>query len=241
MLHAGLIGFLAASSLVLGAWLGTVLHLHKRTLGLVMAFGAGALISAVSFELVEEAIARGGTNVLTAGLAGGALTYFFATRALARMSAARGHGGGGGEASGLAITVGAAIDGIPESVILGTSLIGGGSVSIAFLAAVLISNLPEGISAASDLKRAGDTQKAILLRFVWIALASGIAAALGYLLFDHFDPSALALVQAFAAGGLLTMVMDTMAPEAFDEAGLLSGLIAVAGFELAFLLSNASA
>jgi ZIP family zinc transporter len=234
VLRAGLIGFLASSSLVLGAWIGSVRDLSKRTVGLVMGFGAGALISAVSFELVAEAIERSGTLVLTAGLAAGALTYFLSTRALARATRGR-----AAEASGLAITVGAALDGVPESVILGTSLIGGGSVSLAFFGAVLVSNLPEGVAAASDLKRAGDPTRAILARFLWIAAASGLAAALGFLVFDNFDPAALALVQAFAAGGLLTMVMDTMAPEAFEDAGQFSGLIAVAGFELAFLLSNA--
>ncbi len=77
-----------------------------------------------------------------------------------------------------------------------------------------------------------------MLRFLAIAVASGLAASLGFALFDSLQPEALAFVQAFAAGGLLTMVMDTMTPEAFREAGPLSDLIAVAGFELAFLLSN---
>jgi ZIP family zinc transporter len=237
VLGAGLLGFVAASSLVVGAALGSVQHLAKRTVGLVMGFGAGALISAVSFELVEEAIALGGTLALTAGLALGALVYFFAARSLERMAKTRGEVGDE-ETSGLEITVGAGLDGIPESVILGTSLVGGGSVPLAFFAAVLVSNLPEGIAAGSDLSAGGEPRRRIVLRFLWIALASGVAAALGYALFDGLDPRALAVVQAFAAGGLLTMVMDRMAPEAFADAGLLSGLIAVAGFELAFLLSN---
>jgi zinc transporter, ZIP family len=237
VLQAGLIGFAAAGTLVVGAVIGSFAHLSDRTVGLVMGFGAGALISAVSFELVEEAIATGGTAVLTAGLAAGALVYFVATRLLDRATRSRGQGAS--ESSGLAITVGAAIDGIPESLILGTSLIGGASVPLAFFAAVAISNLPEGISAGADLSEAGEARARIVVRFLAIATASGLAAALGFALFDSLQPEALAFVQAFAAGGLLTMVMDTMAPEAFREAGPLSGLIAVAGFELAFLLSNA--
>jgi ZIP family zinc transporter len=239
MLRAGALGFLAAATLVLGAWIGTKAQLSKRNLGLVIGFGAGALISAVSFELVDEALATGGTRTLTLGLAGGALLYFFASRAVTRISAARGTGAAD-SASGLSITIGAAIDGIPESVILGVSLIGGGRVPSSFFVAVLVSNLPEGISAATDLRRGGEPPKTIILRFLWIAIASGAAAAIGFVLFDHLDPRALAFVQAFAAGGLLTMVMDTMAPDAFEEAGPLSGLIAVAGFELAFLLSSVS-
>jgi ZIP family zinc transporter len=235
VLWAGLLGFLASSALIVGAALGAWVGLSRRSRGLITGFGAGALISAVSFELVEEAIDVGGTLALTAGLAAGALLYFGASRVLARMAR-----GNAAEETGLEITVGAALDGIPESLILGTSLIGGGSVPIAFFAAVLVSNLPEGISAAADLRRAGEGRGAIVRRFVWIALASAAAAAIGYALFDALDPAAIAVVQAFAAGGLLTMVLDTMAPEAFSEAGAWSGLVAVAGFELAFLLSNAS-
>lgn len=237
MLQAGLIGFAAAATLVVGAAIGSFARLSDRVVGLVMGFGAGALISAVSFELVEEAISRGGTTVLTAGLAAGALVYFVASHLLDRLARSRGQAAS--EASGLAITVGAAIDGIPESLILGTSLIGGASVPLAVFAAVAISNLPEGISAGADMSQAGEPRARIVVRFLAIAAASGVASALGFALFDSLKPEALAFVQAFAAGGLLTMVMDTMAPEAFREAGPLSGLIAVAGFELAFLLSNA--
>ena len=237
MLQAGLIGFAAAATLVVGAVIGSSVRLSERAVGLVMGFGAGALISAVSFELVVDAIDRGGTVVLTVGLGAGALVYFVATRILDRTT--RSSGQTAGEASGLAITVGAAIDGIPESLILGTSLIGGASVPLAFFAAVAISNLPEGISAGADLTAAGEPRARVVRRFLAIAVASGLAAALGFVLFDALRPEALAFVQAFAAGGLLTMVMDTMAPEAFADAGPLSGLIAVAGFELAFLLSSA--
>jgi ZIP family zinc transporter len=229
VLQAGLIGFAAAATLVVGAAIGSFARLSDRVVGLVMGFGAGALISAVSFELVEEAISRGGTTA-------GALVYFVASHLLDRLARSRGQAAS--EASGLAITVGAAIDGIPESLILGTSLIGGASVPLAFFAAVAISNLPEGISAGADMSQAGEPRARIVVRFLAIAAASGVASALGFALFDSLKPEALAFVQAFAAGGLLTMVMDTMAPEAFREAGPLSGLIAVAGFELAFLLSN---
>lgn len=130
MLRAGSFGFIAAASLILGAWLGAVLHLSTRSLGLVMGFGAGALISAISFELVEKAIVDG-TPLLTFGLASGALVYFVAARLLVRAATRRGDMDSS-EASGLAITVGATLDGIPESVILGTSLIGGGPVPLAF-------------------------------------------------------------------------------------------------------------
>jgi ZIP family zinc transporter len=239
VLQAALLGFVASASLILGAWLGKVAKPSTRTVGLVMGFGAGALISAVSFELVAESIDLGGAVSLTLGLAGGAITFFVADLLIDRAGGqGRKQHVGKDEGTGLAIVAGAALDGIPESIILGVSLIGGGSVSLAFLAAVLVSNLPEGVGAASSLSRAGVPTRKILLGFLAISIASGLAAAVGYLVFDSLQPRALAIVQAFAAGALLTMVMDTMAPEAFDDAGMWSGLVAVAGFELAFLLSE---
>jgi ZIP family zinc transporter len=239
VLLAAFWGFLASSTLIVGAWSAYRFEISDRVLGLVMGFGAGALISAVSFELVEDALEDGGTTLLTLGLVVGALVYFVADLMVDRA--------GGGErkrlvsdrvGSGKAIAVGAALDGIPESIILGVSLIGGGTVSLSFLAAVVISNLPEGVASAASFSRAGRPPKEILGVFLLIALACGAAAAIGFAVFDSFDPGALATVRAFAAGALLTMTMDSMAPEAFRDAGPLSGLMAVAGFELAFLLSK---
>lgn len=239
MLRAAVFGFIASASLILGAWLGGVLRPSRHVVGLVMGFGAGALISAVSFELVAEAIDTGGAVSLTLGLAGGALTFFVIDLLIDRAGGkGRKRHAGDDEGSGLAIVAGAALDGIPESVILGVSLIGGASIPLAFFAAVLVSNLPEGIGAASSLARAGVRSRRVLLGFLAISVASAVAAAIGYVVFDTLQPSALAVVQAFAAGALLTMVMDTMAPEAFGDVGMWSGLAAVAGFELAFLLSE---
>jgi len=223
---------LAASTLLLGAWLGIVRRATSRTTGLVMGFGAGALIASVSFELTEEAFDRAGGVPLAIGLAVGALTYFVGDRLIDRMGPTT----EGGD-SGLSLLLGAALDGVPESLIIGLSLTLGGTVEVAFLVSVAVSNVPEGFVSAAEQHQAGEATRTILLRWLAIVVMSAVFGAIGFVLFDDLPASAVAFTQAFAAGALLTMVMDTMAPEAFRDAGPTTGLIAVAGFAFAFFLS----
>jgi ZIP family zinc transporter len=239
MIEAFAWAFVAASALLLGAVAGLAMKVNRTLIGLALAFGAGALFSAVAYELTAEAFEQGGAALLGAGLAAGALTYFAGNRVLksrgsARTKAMAKHGTGGGQ--GLSIVLGAMLDGIPESVVLGASLIGGGAVSPAFLVAVLLSNLPEGFSASADLHQEGRSSRWILGLWMAVVLVSAASAALAFLLFDAAGP-AVPFVQAFAAGGLLTMLVDTMIPEAFEDGGDLAGLVTVFGFTLAFLLS----
>ncbi len=229
---------LAASTLVLGAIAGLVMEAKRSWVGLMLAFGAGALFSAVAFELAQEAFHNQGPTVLAAGLAAGALTYFAGNTVLHRRGGARRgkrvrpvH-----QARGLSIVLGAVLDGVPESIVLGSMLLVGGAVSPAFFAAVLLSNVPEGFSAAADLRREGHRPMWILRLWVVVVLVSGLASALAFALLDIESP-AVALVQAFAAGGLLTMLVDTMVPEAHEDAGDSAGLATVLGFALAFLIS----
>jgi len=205
---------------------------------LALAFGAGALFSAVAFELTVEAFEQGGAALLGSGLAAGALTYFAGNRLLTARGKARAKPTvkQGSQGQGLSIVLGAMLDGIPESIVLGTSLIGGGAVSPAFLVAVLLSNVPEGFSASADLHQEGRSSRWILGLWLGVVLVSAASAALAFLLFDAAGP-AVPFVQAFAAGGLLTMLVDTMIPEAFEDGGDLAGLVTVFGFTLAFLLS----
>jgi ZIP family zinc transporter len=239
VLVAALWGFLASSMLVVGAAIAYRFSISDRVVGLVMGFGTGALISAVSFELVEDALEDGGTVLLTAGLVAGGLAYFVADLYVDRAGGADRKTRKAAEpGSGAAIAVGAALDGLPESLILGVSLLSG-SISVSFLAAVVISNLPEGVASAASFARAGRPRRGVLRIFLLISLGAGFAAAFGYAAFDALTPEALSVVSSFAAGALLTMTLDSLAPEAFREAGPLSGLVAVAGFELAFLLSKA--
>ena len=183
-----------------------------------------------------------------AGFLAGALAYVGANALLARRGAQ--HRKRSGElqqgedeqpGSGGAIAVGALLDGVPESVVLGASLLGGGSVSTAVVAAVVISNLPEGLSSAAGMKAAGRSARYVFGVWGGIALASAVAAGVGYAVLGGASPQVTAVITAVAAGAILTMVADTMIPEAFERTRLLTGLITAVGFLTAFTISRSGA
>jgi ZIP family zinc transporter len=244
--QAGAWGLTAGGALVLGALVGLFVRVPQRVVAGVMAFGAGILISALSFDLIDEAERTGGLVATVVGALGGALAYVAANVRLARRGAAhrkrsedqqpseQEHAG-----SGTAIAVGALLDGIPESVVLGLSLLGDGGVGVSVLAAIFISNLPEGLSSASGMKRSGRSLRYVLGVWSGIALASGIAGALGCLLLQDAGGASIAVITAVAAGAILAMVADTMIPEAFERTHLYAGLIATLGFLLAFAIGRA--
>ena len=220
-------GALAASSLVLGALLGLARRWPAAAVGSVLAFGAGALISAVSFDLVEEGAALGGPETIGAGLAVGALTYFAADRALER----------GSSGGGRALALGAFLDGIPEQLVLGIGLATGGGVSAGLLVAIFVSNLPEAIGSATDMRAAGTPPARI--RALWVAVATlcTLATVAGFAVADAVSDDLKAAVNAFAAGALLVMLIDSMIPEATAKGGRAAGLVTVLGFAVAFSLS----
>jgi ZIP family zinc transporter len=233
-------GLLGASSLLIGAVVGLVSPLPARATGLILGFGAGTLISAVAFELTEEAFRLGGADVVTIGLVAGALSYFTGDELLARRGA-QGRMNPRGEVSpdtAAALVLGAVLDGIPESAVIGLSLLGGGGVSIPVLAAVFLSNMPESISSSTGMRKAGVATRHVLAVWLGVVLISGIAAAAGYGLLQGASDDWIGLIQAFAGGAVLTMLADTMMPEAFKEGGRVVGLVTVVGFALAYLLST---
>jgi ZIP family zinc transporter len=241
VLLAGFWGLVGGLALVLGALLGVVRTVPGRVIGLVMAFGAGVLISALAFELTDEAFrASGGADVVL-GLLGGALTFYVGDLILdQRGGSDRKRSGGqqaGAAASGLVL--GALLDGIPESVAIGVSMVDGGGVGVAVVAAVFLSNVPEGMSAATGLAKAGRSRRWILLLWVGVAGLSAVAAAVGFAALGGASASVIAVIQAFAAGAILTMLADTMMPEAFENGGSSVGVVSTVGFVLAFLLSKA--
>jgi zinc transporter, ZIP family len=234
-------GLFAASSLIVGGVLALTLPVRERVLGLIMGFGAGVLISAVAYELVAEAFeTSAGNRSLAFGLAAGALTFFVGDAVIDRMGGddrKRMHGNQG-TGSALAIVLGIVLDGIPESVVIGLGLIGGGGVSAAVIAAVFLSNLPEALAATTGLAAGGWATRKILGLWVTVALVSAVASLLGFAVFDSAGPDAVAFVLAFAGGAILTMLADTMMPEAFEHGGKLVGLVTTLGFGLAFALTK---
>jgi zinc transporter, ZIP family len=231
---------IAASTLVVGAVLGSLFDASPRVIGLVMGFGAGALVASVSFELTEEAYATAGGRPVAAGLALGALTFFVGDLLIDRLGGRRRGGAPAddGEQAALALLLGAALDGIPESLIIGLSLVAGGAVELAFLASVAVSNVPEAFASASARRKAGVPVVKIVSQWLIIVAVSAVFGAIGFAVFDELGPWAVAFTQSFGAGALLTMVMDTMAPEAFRDAGPVTGLVSVAGFAFAFYVGT---
>ena len=232
-------GLVASSSLVIGAVIAFLFHIPLRVIGLIMGFGAGVLISAVAFDLMEEATNEAsGSGFAIAGLFLGCLVFYGGDRLI------EGLGGGGrkdptgadGGGSSLSIVLGTVLDGVPESLVIGLTIFKGGAVGVAYLAAVFISNLPESISASSGLLASGWTKSRVLGMWIGIAAISAVASVLGYALFQDSSPDILAFVLAFAGGAILTMLANTMMPEAFEHGGKLVGIMVTLGFAVAFTI-----
>jgi ZIP family zinc transporter len=243
--QAGFWGLLAGSALLIGAGCGYYLSLPQRLIAGVMAFGSGVLISALSFDLMDEAYRRGGFGSAAFGFVSGAAVYTLANWYLARAGAKHRKRSGHQQpsesensGSGLAIAVGALLDGIPESMVIGVSLIEGHGVSLVAVIAIFISNVPEGLSSSAGMRKAGRATAYVFGLWGGIALISGLASLAGYVLFRGVAPDLIAGTTATAAGAILAMLVDTMIPEAFEAAHDFAGLITVAGFLAAFLLTK---
>ena len=232
-------GTLAASSLVIGALIALRFHLSLRVIGLIMGFGAGVLISALSFDLVQEAIDKSsGDGWVAAGVFAGCAVFFGGDQLIGRLGGSQRKDADGSQEgdSPLAIVLGTVLDGIPESMVIGLTIFEGGAVGAAYLAAVFISNLPESISSTSGLVTSGCKKSRILWMWIAIALVSGLASLAGYGLFQNSSPGVVAFVLAFAAGAILTMLAETMMPEAYEHGGKLVGVVTTVGFAVAFTI-----
>lgn len=246
-IQAGLWGLLSGSALLIGAAIGWFLPLKQRVIAAIMAFGAGVLISALSFELMDEAWEKGGFTPVAGGFLGGALVYTVANKILAARGAKhrkradpakRDSGKPQSNQNGSALAIGALLDGIPESIVIGVSLLRGGAVGLVAVIAVFLSNIPEGLSSSAGMKAEGRSFGFVFAMWAGIAALAGLASWFGYVAFAGVDPAIVAAVQATAAGAILTMVIDTMVPEAFEGTHDYAGIIAVAGFLAAFALSK---
>jgi ZIP family zinc transporter len=204
-----------------------------------MGFGAGVLISAVSFDLIEEAAEMSsGQGAIAAGIFAGCGVFFFGDKLIDRLGGGDRKDPDGDQEGGssLAIVLGTVLDGIPESMVIGLTIFQGGEVGAAYLAAVFISNLPESISSTTGLLTGGWRKARILWMWAAIAVVSGLASMAGYGLFQDSPPSATAFVLAFAAGAILTMLANTMMPEAFEHGGKLTGVVTALGFAVAYAI-----
>jgi ZIP family zinc transporter len=247
--EAGFWGLVGGSALVLGAGIAYVATLPQRLIAAVMAVGSGVLISAVAFDLMDEAFRQGGFDSTALGFVGGAAVYTLANIIVSRRGARHRKRSGSNpderqpdaqSDSGAAIAIGALLDGIPESVVIGVTLLGGGGVSAVTVAAVFLSNVPEGLSSAAGMKAAGRSARYIFGVWGGIAIASAIAAMIGNIALAGASPDLIAAVTAVAAGAILAMLVDTMIPEATEATHDYSGLIAVIGFLAAFVLSKSA-
>ena len=226
-------GALAASSLVVGALAALARPWPRRLVGLVLAFGAGALISAVSFDLAEEGADVGGARWVALGLGIGAVVYFLALRVVERMQSAVGEGG-------RSLALGAFLDGIPEQLVLGIGIASGQGVSVALLVAIFVSNLPEAIGSATEMRASGTSPTGVVKLWVAVAACCALATPAGFLIADATGGRLLAAIDGFAAGALLVMLVDTMIPDATARSGRVAGLATTLGFAVAWALSLTS-
>jgi ZIP family zinc transporter len=242
-LQALIWGLVSGSALVIGAALAYWSAVTTRMIATVMAFGSGALVSALAFDLMDEAFHLAGFLPVASGFFLGALLFTIANIAISRFGGSHRKRSGrqqqkAHEGTGLAIAAGALLDGIPESVVIGVSFNLGKGVALTAVIAIFLSNLPEALASASGMRKAGRSNAYIFCVWGGIALVSGLAAMLGNIAFAGADPMLVAAASAIAAGAILAMLADTMIPEAFETVHEYTGLITVLGFLAAFWLSK---
>ena len=241
MSEALLWGAVAGAANLLGAVIVLLTSLPKKLIGYVMALGTGALIGAVSYDLLEEALELSGLKEIAFGFLGGAIIFTIFDMIVNRKGAqhrkrsGEGNASPDGSGSGMAIFIGTIMDAIPETAMIGLGLISG-NVNAALVTAIFISNVPEGLSSTAGLRKGGFSKKKILMMWLLVLVASALSSLAGYVFLDHASDSMKAILRAFAAGGIIAMIASTMAPEAYEKGGPIVGFITACGIFITLLL-----
>jgi zinc transporter, ZIP family len=232
-------GMLGASALLVGALVAYVANPSKRVIAVVMALGTGVLIGSVSFELIDDALESAEVALVGLFTLVGASAFTIGNWWLEHRGGGERKDSTGAQSGGspLAIVLGSVLDGIPESFVLGLTVLEGG-VSLSLLAGVILSNFPEGMSSAAGLRIAGWRLPRVVRMWLIVIAVSAVSAALGYAVLDPQHGRTGAATQAFAAGALLTMVADTLLPEAFEVEGIYTGSLVAVGFAFSLMLSG---
>lgn len=241
MLEAIFWSALATGTILIGMVMAYRNMVSQRWTGLIMAFGSGAIISAATYQLVGGAVMEetGKYYLVGLGIAAGALTFYFADRWVDNMGGQdrMDVDGAQSKGSGTGILLGSLLDGVPESLVLGLSLVHSPQVSLAFIFAVAISNIPQGLGGTAGMLASGWPKQKITRLWLAVCLASIVAAVLGYGLGQLVSGANGAVVDAFAAGALLVMLTNSMIPESFEHGGKETGLFLVIGFAVAVAVS----
>jgi zinc transporter, ZIP family len=234
--------FLAGFSLILGVIIGTIFKIKQKAIAAIMAFGSGVLICALTFGLMEEAFKHGGFDAIIIGFLVGGVVFiggdFLVHRYGGRNHKKNKHFKTVRDTNGKAIVLGAALDGIPESIALGLSLLEKNGIGLLMLAAIFLSNLPESISSVDDLRKEGISTKQIYFSWSIVSVGSMVAAILSFFFLKNIDLNTRGIIESFASGAILAMLADSMMPEAYEEGGYLIGLLTMLGFLTAFILSK---
>ncbi|UTH00186.1 ZIP family metal transporter [Macrococcoides canis] len=240
-------GAVSGGAVLLGAIISMLVPIPKKLLGFIMAFGVGVLIGAATFELLQESLDKSEMMNTVIGFIAGSVIFTVLEALISK------HGGkhrkrsnahelktdaDNENNSGLGIFIGTVMDAIPESIMLGTTLIGGKSVSMLLLLAIFISNIPEGLSSTAGMLKSGNSKGKVMMLFVMVTVVAGLSSLFGYVFLDHADPMIISLISSFAAGGIITMIGATMMPEAYEEGGALVGLMTAFGVITSILLDQ---